>query len=269
MIDAIRECQRIVRDLRAKIARSRGDQITSGTLLNDTRGVVDGYFRTDRPLFVQDLRREDLFSSMDDLMQDLLRLSQARTRKRRYLDTLASIEREWRSIELAAIPLAPKLVGPPKMTSRQETLSLTLEKICPAAAICYRQALGDLVDMSRLSWRGTATELREALREVLDTLAPDDAVKRSPGFKLEDGAKAPTMKQKTRFILRSRSWSEAARKQVEDAADVVEEKVGGFVRSVYGGSSASVHSSRDKKEALSVLRFVETCLSELLEVEGT
>jgi len=210
-----------------------------------------------------------LFAAMDQLMQDLLRLSQARTRKGRYLEGLGSIEREWRNIEIAAMPLAPKLIGLPSLTSRQEALSLTLEKVCPAAAACYRQALRDLADISRVSWRGTATELREALREVLDTLAPDDSVTKSPGFRLEDGAESPTMKQKTRFILKSRTWSEAARKQVEEAADVVEEKVGAFVRSVYGGSSASVHSSRDRKEALSVLRFVETSLSELLEVEAT
>ena len=48
---------------------------------------------------------------------------------------------------------------------------------------------------------------------------------------------------------------------------VVEGKVGGFVRSVYTGSSASVHASRDKKEVLSILRFVETALAELLELE--
>lgn len=269
MIGAIRECQRLVRDLRAQIARSRSAQVTNKKLLEAVRGVVDGYFRTDRPLFVQDLRREDLFGSMDQFMQDLLRLSQARTRKGRYLEVLGAIEREWRGIEVAAMPLAPKLIGLPLLTSRQEALSRTLEKVCPAAAVCYRQALRDLDDTSRASWRGTATELREALREVLDTLAPDEAVTKGPGFKLEDGAKSPTMKQKTRFILKSRRWSEAARKQVEDAADVVEEKVGGFVRSVYSGSSVSVHSTRDKKEALSVLRFVETSLSELLEVEAT
>jgi hypothetical protein len=206
---------------------------------------------------------------MDHLMQDLLRLSQARTRKGRYSEVLGAIEREWRAIEIAAMPLAPKLIGLPQLSSRQEALSGTLEQICPAAALCYRQALRDLDDSSRSSWRGTATELREALREVLDTLAPDDAVTKSAGFRLEDGARSPTMKQKTRFILKSRRWSEAARKQVEEAADVVEEKVGGFVRSVYSGSSASVHSSRDKKEALSILRFVETSLSELLEVEVT
>jgi hypothetical protein len=269
MIDAIRESQQLVRDLRAKIARSRSAQITSRKLLDDICGVVDGYFRTDRPLFLQDLWPEDLFASMDQLMQDLLRLSQARTRAGRYVEALGAIEREWRTIEVAAMPLAPKLVGLPKLTARQEALSETLERVCPPAAACYRQALRDFTDASRVSWRGTATELREALREVLDTLAPDDAVAKSSGFRLEDGARSPTMKQKARFILKSRHWSEAARKQAEEAVDVVEEKVGGFVRSVYTGSSALVHSSRDRKEALSVLRFVETCLTELLEVEGS
>src|SRR2546422_5376881 len=118
MIGAIRECHRLVRDLRAKIARLRSAQVTNNKLLEEIRGVVDGYFRTDRPLFVQDLRREDLFASMDQLMQELLRLSQARTRRGRYLEVLGAMEREWRSIEVAAMPLAPKLIGLPSLTSR-------------------------------------------------------------------------------------------------------------------------------------------------------
>jgi hypothetical protein len=171
-------------------------------------------------------------------------------------------------VELTALPLARSLTGERQIAERQEALARTLEKVCPAGAACYRQGLTDLGDSSRVSWRGTATELRETLREVLDTLAPDEAVTKAPGFKLEDGAKAPTMKQKTRFILKSRRWSESARKQVEEATDVVEEKVGGFVRSVYSSSSASVHTTGDKKEVLSMLRFVETALAELLELEG-
>jgi hypothetical protein len=54
------------------------------------------------------------------------------------------------------------------------------------------------------TFRGTASELREALRETLDHLAPDEDVMKAPGFKLERDRKAPTQKQKVRFILRSR-----------------------------------------------------------------
>ncbi len=267
LIGAVRESQRIFRQLRVKIARLRTTHVNKIDLLNELRSSVDGYFRTERPLLLRELRREDFFGSLDALLQELLRLAQTRSARSRYLSVLAKIEQEWREFEVRAMPLAREMAGSEDLSARQRALSTTLERICPASDKCYKQALADIRDPSRISWRGTASELREALRELLDTLAPDEAVVASPGFKLEAGARAPTMKQKTRFILRSRRWSEAARKPVEEAADIVEEKVGGFVRSVYSGSSASVHTSRDKKEVLSLLRFVETSLSELLELE--
>lgn len=242
--------------------------VNKSDLVNEVRAAVDGYFRTDRPFLLNELRREELFVGLDALLQELLRLAQTRSARARYSRVVADIEREWREFEIRAIPLAREVVGNEDLSERQHRLSRTLERVCPAADACYRQALADIRNPSRVSWRGTASELREALRELLDTLAPDDAVMASPGFKLEPGPKAPTMKQKTRFILRSRRWSESARRPIEEAADIIEDKVGGFVRSVYSGSSASVHSPRDKKEVMSVLRFVEMSLAELLELEA-
>ena len=267
LIGAVRESQRTIHLLRLKISRVQTAHVNRSDLLDDVRASVDGYFRTVRPLLLKELRREDLFVGLDAPLQELLRLGQKRSARARYLRVLADIEREWREFEIQAMPLTQAMVGEEELTERQHQLSRTLQRICPTADACYRQALADINDSSRVSWRGTASELREALRELLDTLAPDQAVMASPGFKLEAGAKAPTMKQRTRFILKSRRWSESARKPAEDAADVIEEKVGGFVRSVYTGSSAPVHSARDRREVISVLRFVETCFSELLELE--
>lgn len=47
----------------------------------------------------------------------------------------------------------------------------------------YRQAALDLDGEERISWRGTVADLREALREVLDFLAPDAQVMGQPGFR--------------------------------------------------------------------------------------
>lgn len=269
MIDVIRECRRLAKELRSTISRLKARHINRETVLEEARGLVDGYFRTDRPLLVEEFPNESLFQEVDALMQDLLRLTQARTLKSRYLQNLGSLEKAWGRVELHCLPLARKMVGNPRIRDTQYAMLRTLEGVCPTSAVCYQQALWDLADSGRKSWRGTATELREALRELLDKLAPDEAITQSPGFKLEDGAKAPTMRQKTRFILKSRKWSESVRKPVEDATGVVEEKVGNFVRSVYTKSSSSVHVERSKQEVLSVLRFVETAFAELLELEGT
>ena len=145
-------------------------------------------------------------------------------------------------------------------------MSLCLAPLCPEAAACYEQALQDLVQRPRLSWRGPAAELREALREVLDKLAPDEDVRNSPGFRVEANTSRPTMKQKARFILKSRDWPRNSMKVTETAVETVEEKVGALVRSVYGRSSGSVHVSQDEQEVVAVKRYVEAVLADLLEV---
>lgn len=268
MMDVIRNCHKMALDLRQKIARLHTTHVNRDDIREHIREVVEGYFRTDRPLFVEEFKSEAIFSGIDTIMQDLLSISQVRTRKSRYIEVLSNLEHEWRDVEAKALPLARKLIGHSPLKATQEAIARTLEGVCPAAATCYRQGLADLSDTYRASWRGTACEFRESLRELLDKLAPDETVARAPGFKVDDGQKVPTMKQKVRFILKSRRWSESQRKPLEDAADVIEEKVGGFVRSVYSGSSSSVHTPSGRADVQSILRFVNTAFQELLELEN-
>jgi hypothetical protein len=77
----------------------------------------------------------------------------------------------------------------------------TITTMLPSAGASYEQAMRDLHDGTRVSVRGTAVELREALREVLDDLAPDVEVAKAPGFKLEHGQTKPTMRQKAHFVF--------------------------------------------------------------------
>src|SRR5690348_1675594 len=63
----------------------------------------------------------------------------------------------------------------------------TLHRIVPAAATSYEQAIIDLADVRRRSYRGIAHELREVLRETLNYLAPDAEVMAVRGFEFEEG----------------------------------------------------------------------------------
>jgi hypothetical protein len=142
----------------------------------------------------------------------------------------------------------------------------TLKALLPSAALSYEQALLDLSQEQRLSWRGPAADLREALRETLDHLAPDEEVVSAPGYKQEPGTHGPTMKQKVRFILRSRGLSKAVSATTEDATSSIDEAIGSFVRSVYTRSSVSTHTPTEKSEVRRVLDLVRVVLSELLEI---
>jgi len=136
----------------------------------------------------------------------------------------------------------------------------------PTAASAYHQAILDLNADQRLSWRGPATDLREALRETLDHLAPDKDIQAEPNFRLEPEAKGPTMKQKVRYILSKRGVGKSSSAPAEDAVSTVEALLGAFVRSVYTRSSVSTHTSTDKNEVLRIRGLVRVALGELLEI---
>jgi hypothetical protein len=68
--------------------------------------------------------------------------------------------------------------GSEVLSTTEALIIETLESEVPKAALCYRQAIRDLEDSERISFRGVGNELRAAVWEVLETKAPD---KSSPG----------------------------------------------------------------------------------------
>ena len=142
----------------------------------------------------------------------------------------------------------------------------TLNDLCPTACKSYQQGLHDLSDHKRQSWQGTVTEFREALRETLDQMASDDVVKAQTGFKLEQDRRGPTMRQKVVFILKNRRAGSNEIKTAKSNVDVINEKTGIFVRSVYNRSSASTHGAPTHEETISIKKYIALILSELLQV---
>jgi hypothetical protein len=140
-----------------------------------------------------------------------------------------------------------------------------LNLLIPTTGLSYQQVIQDLDDSKRVSYRGTASELREVLRELLDHLAPDAEVMKT-GIKLEQGQTKPTMKQKTIFILKVRGVNETQRKTASDAIEAVEGAVGSLARSVYNRGSLSTHIGTTHQEVLVFKGYAEAVLAELLEI---
>jgi hypothetical protein len=124
----------------------------------------------------------------------------------------------------------------------------------------------DLADAKRLSFRGPAHELREALREVLDHLAPDEDVVKAPGFKFEKDRSKPTMKQKVRFIFKARERSATESAAPEDAANTIDAVIADMTRSTYDRGSLSAHKERGKKSVEQLKRYVDVIFHDLLEL---
>lgn len=141
----------------------------------------------------------------------------------------------------------------------------TLQKLVPAAAASYEQCLFDLADPSRKSHRGTAHELREALRETLDYLAPDGAVLAESDFKLDANTTRPTQRQKALHVLKKRGLSKEAMRAPELAVQMIEGGAG-IARAAYTAGSKSAHSVGTGGEVRQLKLYIDATLGELLEI---
>ena len=182
-----------------------------------------------------------------------------------------SIELKAFGVTFARADIA-KLLPPPNSvkaevvahTEEDEKILQKLDVLVPSAALSYKQAILDLADDSRVSFRGPALELREALREILDHLAPDSEVTAGPGYMQEKDRSGPTMKQKVRFIMKKkgkRSSSEAP----EQTVTAFEEAIAGLTRAVYDRSSKATHVAGERQAVVQLRRYVVAIFHEIIE----
>jgi hypothetical protein len=225
---------------------------------------VQQYFATWRPKLVDGFGAEEELVALDSALQNLLRHAQRRVSVQEYRATLNLITEQLRELELRSLLIPSQTRS--QFEPQQTKILKSLRTINESAAKSYEQGLVDLQVGTRSSWRGTAVEFREALREVLDQLAPDAEVEAQPNFKREPDTKGPTMKQRAVFILRARRTKKAQVKTFAEAFDVVDGLIGNLARSVYTRSSVAVHVADSREEARKVRDHVSLVLAELLEI---
>lgn len=253
--------------VRSLLSRSRAKQVQANSIIDGSKAVVQDYFNAKRAELSQLGLDDESLGGLDTLMQDLLRLTQRSSLKTRYEQTLKQLNQELNGVEVASLsPLKSGNASGHSLDGKEHRIAETLDELVSSAGISYRQACLDLRAPERLSYRGAAAELREALREALDHLAPDEDVSGQPGFKPEKDQAKPTMKQKVRYILKSRGKNKTVSDAPEKAVEVVEEMVGALARSVYNRSSLSTHVGTTKQEVQQVKAYVDVVLGELLEI---
>lgn len=265
MASRLREYIEEVNAVRQAIRKQGNKQLNSMALRQLVRELVDDYFVNLRPSLAQNDEQTDDLRPIDQLQQELLPLTHGRASISKYDRLLKELREKLIAVDTAGLVEKQKVKVTTVDADRQ--IIATLSTMLPSAAFSYQQAIIDLQVDSRLSWRGPATDLREAMRETLDYLAPDDEVTSMEGFKLEAGTSGPTMKQKVRYILKKRGISRTASATQEAAIESVENAVGSFVRSVYTRSSVSTHTPTDKSEVLRIRDLVRVTLCELLALQ--
>lgn len=265
-LDGVRSLQLALKALDKKLRNVRGAQVWAKGVRNDTRSAVDEYFTGVKPNLEYPATAEPDVVALDLGMQALLDCSRRNTTKVRFRQCVANVLDPLSRIEMVCLVNASGRKGGLRSYPVDGKILHTLAVLVSGAAQSYEQAIRDLSGEDRLSWRGPATDLREALRETLDQLAPDKDMTAQTGFKLEKDCTGPTMKQKVRFVLGKRGQSKGASDPAEQATVAVDAAVGGFVRSVYSRSSVSTHTATSKDEVLRIRDLVRVVLCELLEV---
>jgi len=252
---------------RKAIIKIRSPQLHSQKERDLLRVLVEEYFQVVRPAVAQAQEQNEAIKLIDDNMQELLSLCHKHGSKAKYTQILVRIKEALITLD-ASVVSADARVNKKSYDQApvDDRIIDTLESLVPSAALSYRQAILDLNSDSRHSWRGPATDLREALRETLDYLAPDDDVKAMSGYKQSPETAGPTMKQKVRYVLQNRGVPKTQSAPAEAAVDTVEEAIGTFIRSVYTRSSVSTHTPTDKAEVLRIRDLVRVVLRELLEI---
>lgn len=259
-------------DVASAISRSSATIIGSVPLREQVREVVQKYFRELRPHLIEIGIEDTTVNGLDEPFQVLLRLANGRNRRSTYKKYLGIIRGTKTKLEIER----ERQIGAQKLPSENlrslstaETKILTtLRSLVPTAALSYEQAIIDLNGDLRLSYRGAAGELREALRETLDHLAPDADVQKEAGFKLEEGMKKPTMKQKARFILKSRGKGKTAISSPQHTIERIEESTASLARSVYDRGSLNTHVATTKEEVSNLKSYIDSILGELLQIHG-
>jgi hypothetical protein len=229
------------------------------------------YFKASRGDVAKILNDDKKLIELDGDWQHLIRLGHGNNAKASYLALLKKLQREITDLTIAvhASSGVDEKTTPAKISySEAENILLaTLEQIIPTAAASYRQGLTDLASPDqRQSYRGTACEFRESLRETLDLLAPDAEVRKQPWFEQAPDTNRPTMKQKVRYILNSRGKTKVQQAVAEKSVELIEGIYGDIARAVYNSASLSTHVQTTKGEVGQIKRYLDAVLFDVLEI---
>jgi predicted component of type VI protein secretion system len=171
-------------DLADRVRKSSAVNVNSKSLREAAQSTVQNYFRSARPHLLGLGIAEDDLSKLDGHLQTLNQLSNGKNAKASYIKELKSVKKIDAGIA-SKRELLMGIVGDSgkpglEISTRDKKIIETLYRLVPSAALSFEQALLDRANKDRKSFRGTAAELREALREVIDHFAPDEDVVKAP-----------------------------------------------------------------------------------------
>jgi hypothetical protein len=257
--------QRLRDRLRAGSART-----VSEAERRNIHSVVGAWYGVYRPSFAQIVGEEQQLVSIDQCMDTLVRLAARESPRRTVVRAVSTGISHFEEHLLGPLTRAYWSRAPQKTPAGfDEEAASRLRKLNAELADSYEQAVVDIEDGGRASYRGPAAELREVLTGVLHILAPTPQVEATDWYReaRRSGARkepTPTRAERTKFILRSRAKGSAVTDAAESYMTSVEERLANVVNTTYKRGSAATHGGTERDELVKLLPYINALLRELL-----
>jgi hypothetical protein len=248
---------------------SKHTRLVSGRAeLNHIRSVVGTWFQY-RPTFSALLGDEKLLLPMDGRMEAAMELAIGGRARTTVVKAIRGAHRCYTDTLLVPLTRANWSRAPQRTPAgRDSEVTARLRKLDPGLADSYEQAVRDLDDDGRITYKGPAAELREVLTGVLHKLAPTAEVQATPWYQQarRTGVRSeptPTRVERTKFIMRHKGKGSAAEDAAESSLALVEDRLGKVVDATYRMGAAATHEEAEREEVRQTLRYLNALLREL------
>lgn len=260
----------ILDNLVSRLKARHMDAVPSAAEVRIIESVVHTWYSEYKTPFAQMLGDEQMIALMDSKMDKLFNLASRRRTRRAVIGAAGAAVTYLREELLMPVNRAYWARSPERVPAgRDETVAVRLRHLDPLLADGYEQAISDVEDAKRKSYRGPAAELREILTGVLHALAPNQSVEAEDWYKesRRSGKRdetTPTRAERTKYILRSRAKGSAVTDSAEAHMVSVEDRLGSVVNATYRRGAAATHLGAERDEIQNLLPYINALLRELL-----
>lgn len=265
--------ERLRARLQAKAGAGKAASALGKAEQKNVQSVVGAWFGEYQPYFSKIVGEDDVHvKSIDETMQEILQISCDGSTRRTVMRSVAFAAKKFRSDLLVRISRVYWSTAPERSPAgRDEEIVKRLRMLDPKVADGYEQAVLDIEDRDRLSYRGAAAELREVLTHVLHILAPTTEVEATDWYKESRKSGSineikPTRTERTKFILRKQAHGSTAAEFAESYMSMVEDRLGHVIGRTFARSNRSTHAESEKEELVTMLPYLNALLRELLPV---
>lgn len=238
--------------------------------IRNIESVVSAWYSQFKTPFAQMLGDERQIALMDSKMDRLYNLAFRHCTRRAVIRAAGSAVAFLRDVLLVPVSRAYWARSVERTPAgRDEGVAIRLRRLDPLLADGYEQAIADVEDLKRKSYRGPAAELREVLTWVLHKLAPNESVETMDWYKEarrsgERKETTPTRAERVKYILRARNKGSAVTDSAEAHMVSVEERLAGVVNSTYKRGTVATHLGTERDELQNLLPYINALLLELL-----